>query len=220
MTTALVMGSNRGIGLELCRQLKARGDDVIGVCRRGSPALDALGVRVESGVDVTSERDVADLVERLGGCPLDLLILNAGILERTELEDLDFEVIRRQLEVNALGPLRVTRALLPQLGDGSRVAVLTSRMGSIADNTSGGSYGYRMSKSAVNSAFRSLAHDLRPRGVAVAILHPGWVRTEMTGHSGLVDVEESVEGLLARLDALTLETTGRFWHMNGEELPW
>jgi NAD(P)-dependent dehydrogenase (short-subunit alcohol dehydrogenase family) len=220
MTTALITGANRGIGLELVRQMRSRGDRVLAVCRSGSPELAATGAEVLDGVDVTSDGAVSGLVRKVEGIDLDVVVNNAGVLTDESLADLDFERIRRQLEVNALGPLRVTAALLRNLGAGSRVAVVTSRMGSIEDNSSGGRYGYRMSKAAVNMAFRSLAHDLRDRGVAVAILHPGFVRTEMTAHQGLVDAPESAAGLLARIDELTLETSGSFWHANGERLPW
>ena len=220
MGTALVTGANRGIGLELCKQLAAAGHEVIAVCRRSSPELDGLGVRVEADVDVTSAEGVAALAERLGDAKLELLINNAGILRRESLEEMDFESIREQFEVNSLGPLRVTLALLGNLGEGSKVGLVTSRMGSIADNTSGSRYGYRMSKAALNMAGVSLAQDLADRGIAVAILHPGFVRTEMTAKQGLIDADESARGLLARLDELTLETSGGFWHQNGERLPW
>lgn len=220
MGTALVTGANRGIGLELCRQLKARGDQVIAVCRRSSKALDALGIRVEAGIDVGDEAAVAALGKRIEGSKLDLLVNNAGILEGTTLDQLDFQSIRRQMEVNALGPLRVTAALLPLLGEGSKIAIITSRMGSIGDNSSGSQYGYRMSKAAVNAAGVSLARDLRGRGVAVAIIHPGMVRTEMTGGHG-IEPAESVRGILARIDALTLASSGSFWHATtGDVLPW
>ncbi|MFT7624791.1 MAG: NAD(P)-dependent dehydrogenase (short-subunit alcohol dehydrogenase family) [Myxococcota bacterium] len=189
-------------------------------CRRSSDALDGLGVRVIPDVDVSDDASVAALAERLDGQSLDLLINNAGILEMTSLEGLDLDSCRRQFEVNSLGPLRVTHALLPNLQPDSKVAIITSRMGSIADNTSGGAYGYRMSKAAVNAAGKSLALDLAPRQIAVTVLHPGWVRTEMTRNSGLMDAHESAAGLLARIDELTLETTGRFRHMNGDPLPW
>lgn len=221
MRTVLVTGSNRGIGLELCRQLRERGERVLAVCRAPSAELEALGVPVVSGVDVTSEAAVADLVERLGGEPLDGLILNAGLLEATSLEELDLDSLRRQFEVNALAPLRLVRALLAQLGAGSKVALITSRMGSIDDNSSGGSYGYRMSKTALNMAGKSLAIDLNPRGIAVAILHPGLVRTRMVGFNPqATEPEVAVRGLLARMDGLTLENSGTFWHANGEVLPW
>src|SRR5262249_29844862 len=144
MITALVTGANRGIGLELCRLLKERGDRVIAACRSSSPELDALGVRVEQGVDVTSDAAVTDLVRRLGDARIDLLINNAGILHHESLTNLDLGAVQQQLEVNAIGPLRLTAALLGHMNDGGKIAVVTSRMGSIGDNASGGSYGYRM----------------------------------------------------------------------------
>ena len=221
MKTFLVTGANRGIGLEYCRQLRQRGEQVIATCRASSPELDALGVRIETGVDVTREAAIGGLVERLEGLPLDGLILNAGLLEATSLEALDAESLRRQFEVNAVAPLRLSRALLPQLGPGSKLVLMTSRMGSIDDNTSGGSYGYRMSKVALNMAGRSLAIDLKPRGIAVAILHPGLVRTRMINFNPQgITPGEAVRGLLERIDGLTLETSGTFWHANGEVLPW
>jgi NAD(P)-dependent dehydrogenase (short-subunit alcohol dehydrogenase family) len=193
---------------------------VIGVCRRGSPELQETGARIEEAVDVTSDNDVHQLARRLQNAPIDVLINNAGILSDESVLDLDFDSMRRQFEVNSLAPLRVTTALLSCLNTGAKVAIITSRMGSIADNSSGGRYGYRMSKAAVNAAGVSLAHDLKPRGVAVALLHPGWVRTDMTSNQGLIDADESARGLLARLDELTLESSGSFWHTNGEILPW
>lgn len=221
MATYLITGTNRGIGYEYCRQLHQRGDTVIAVCRQPSGELKDLGVRVESGIDITDDTSVTDLAQRLGDTQLDVLINNAGIVQRVTLDDLDFESMRQQFEVNALGPLRLTTALLPNLSTGSKVAMMTSRMGSIADNTSGGSYGYRMSKVALSMAGKSLAHDLKPQGIAVAILHPGLVQTRMTGFtSSGITPEESVNGLLARIDGLTLENTGTFWHANGEVLPW
>ena len=221
MKTFLVTGANRGIGLEYCRQLQERGERVIAVCRTPSPELEALGVRIEAGVDMTNDAAVASLVERLDGLPLDALILNAGILESTGLEDLKAASLSWQFEVNALGPLRLTHALLHQLRNGSKLILMTSRMGSIEDNSSGGSYGYRMSKVALNMAGKSLAIDLQSRGIAVAILHPGLVRTRMVNFNPQgISPAEAVRGLLDRIDALTLENSGSFWHANGEVLPW
>jgi NAD(P)-dependent dehydrogenase (short-subunit alcohol dehydrogenase family) len=221
MATFLITGANRGIGYEYCRQLTARGDSVVAVCRQPSPDLQALGVRIEAGVEMTDEVSIAALVKRLGRLPIDVLINNAGILERTTLEDLNVESLRRQFEVNAIGPLRFTRALLSQLQSGSKVILMTSRMGSIEDNTSGNSYGYRMSKVALCMAGKSLSIDLKPRGIAVGILHPGMVSTAMTGFTSQgISPEHSVRGLLARIDRLTLENSGTFWHANGEVLPW
>jgi NAD(P)-dependent dehydrogenase (short-subunit alcohol dehydrogenase family) len=220
MGTALVTGANRGLGLELCRQLRARGEHVIAACRSPSADLAALGVQVETGVDVSDGTSVEALAQRLHGVPLDLLVHSAGILRRVTLESLDLELVRRQLETNALGPLRVTAALLRNLPRGAKIAILTSLMGSMADNRSGSHYGYRMSKAAVNAAGVSLARDLAPRGVGVILLHPGHVRTDMTGGTGSLDAEESVRGLLARIDELTVENSGRFVRFSGEELPW
>ncbi|PZD72204.1 C-factor [Acaryochloris thomasi RCC1774] len=221
MATYLITGTNRGIGLEYCRQLQQRGDTVIAACRSTSSELEALGIQIETGIDVTSDTSVTDLVQCLGGRPIDVLINNAGIVERTNLENLDADSLRRQFEVNAIGPLRVTRALLPNLNSGAKVALMTSRMGSIDDNTSGASYGYRMSKVSLCMAGKSLAHDLKPKGIAVAILHPGLVQTRMTNFTtNGITTETSVQGLLARIDQLNLENTGTFWHANGERLPW
>ena len=221
MATFLITGANGGIGTAYCRQLQARGDTVIAACRKPSAELEALGVRIEAGVDITADAAIASLVERLNGLPLDGLIHNAGILEHTSLDALDVESIRRQFEVNALGPLRLTRALLHLLHAGSKVILMTSRMGSIDDNSSGGSYGYRMSKVALCMAGKSLAIDLKPRGIAVGILHPGLVQTRMTNFNPKgISPEQAVRGLLERIEALSLETSGSFWHANGEVLPW
>jgi NAD(P)-dependent dehydrogenase (short-subunit alcohol dehydrogenase family) len=219
MAPWLITGSNRGIGLALCRQLQARADDVIAVCRSASPELEALGVRIEAGIELTDAAAIAALAERLGNLALAGAILNAGILEPDGLQALQADSLRRQFELNALAPLLLSQALLANLPAGSKLGLITSRMGSIGDNGSGGLYGYRMSKAALNMAGRSLAIDLRPRGIAVAILHPGMVATRMVGFSG-IPPEQAAQGLLARLDALSLATSGRFWHANGEELPW
>ncbi|HEY7370791.1 MAG TPA: SDR family oxidoreductase [Polyangia bacterium] len=218
--TALVTGANRGIGLALCRRLKEGGRDVIAVCRKSSPALDALGVRVEAGVDVTSDDAVAGLARRLEGLALDELVCNAGILRDDDLDDRAYDDIRAQFEVNAVAPLRVVAALHRNLRRGGKIALITSRMGSIADNGSGGHYGYRMSKAALNAAGMSMARDLASAGIAVAILHPGYVRTDMTENSGNIDAAGAAKQLVDRLDALTAETTGTFWHANGQVLPW
>jgi NAD(P)-dependent dehydrogenase (short-subunit alcohol dehydrogenase family) len=218
--TALVTGANRGIGLSLCRRLKQKGRQVIAVCRRSSPALDALGVRVEAGVDVTSDDAVALLARQLEGVALDELVCNAGILRDDDLAGVDLDEVRAQLEVNALGPLRTVKALRKNLRRGGKVALITSRMGSIGDNGSGGYYGYRMSKAALNAAGMSLARDLAPAGVSVAILHPGYVRTDMTERSGNIDPDDAAAQLVDRIDALAPESSGTFWHANGQVLPW
>ena len=221
MAAYLVTGANRGIGYEYCKQLAARGDDVIAVCRLPSPALMDLEVEIVRDIDVADEQAIATLKKTLGNRSVDVLINNAGIYRQSSLDALNIEGIKEQFAVNAIAPLALTQALLPNLTDNAKVAIMTSRMGSIEDNTSGGTYGYRMSKTAVSMAGKSLSHDLKPKGIAVAILHPGLVSTDMTNfNSSGISPEQSVKGLLKVIDALTLESTGTFWHSNGEELPW
>jgi NAD(P)-dependent dehydrogenase (short-subunit alcohol dehydrogenase family) len=221
MAQALVTGANRGIGLALVELLRQREMNVLATCRKTSVELERTGAEVVSGIELTDDAGIQRLVAAVGPRSLDLLINNAGIMVWPEtLDTLDVAAVRRQFEVNTLGPLRVTAALRARLGRGAKVGLITSRMGSIGDNGSGGAYGYRMSKAALNMAGKSLAVDLKPAGVAVAILHPGMVKTAMTGTHGQVEPLDAARGLLARLDELTLETTGGFWHANGERLPW
>lgn len=215
----LVTGANRGIGLELCRQLAARGEQVTAVCRHASEDLRNLELRVIEGVDVGSDESVDRLRNQLANESLDWLINNAGILSVESLDSLDFEAMEQQFRINALGPLRVTAALAPNLSRGAKVGIITSRMGSIDDNTSGSYYGYRMSKAAVNMAGMSLARDLKESGVAVSLIHPGMVATDMTGGRG-VPVVQSAGGIIERMDALDISDTGSFWHAQGERLPW
>lgn len=219
MRTALITGANKGIGLQICTQLKARGDDVIAVCRTPGPELSELGVRIIDGIDVSDAASIDRLKSELAGQRLDLLINNAGILKGDSFGNLDYEVMLEQFRVNALGPLRVTEALVDNLKDGSKVAIVTSRVGSIEDNSSGGHYGYRASKTAVNQIGTNLKHELLPRGIAVALLHPGLVATEMTGGQG-ISPAESARGLIERIDALNIKNSGGFWHAEGYELPW
>ncbi len=221
--TVLITGTNRGIGLELCRQLSAKGMHVIATCRHASKELKDLNVEIIENVEVSEPTSLAKLADTLKGRNLDWVINNAGIAGGIGLGDIDDSAVDsfiRMYRVNSLGPLLVTQALLPNLHEGSKVGIITSRMGSIDDNDSGGSYAYRMSKAAVNAAGKSLSVDLKPRGIAVAILHPGWVRTDMTGHGGLIDPDESASGLIKRMEELTLDSSGGFWHTNGERLPW
>jgi NAD(P)-dependent dehydrogenase (short-subunit alcohol dehydrogenase family) len=222
MSNVVITGANRGIGLALAQRFADRGDHVIAVCRESSDELDALGVRVESGIDVAARASLDELAGRLDGVDIDVLVNNAGVMRSTDLDAIEEQLddFRLQFEVNSLAPLRVVSALSGRLVRGAKVAIVTSRMGSIADNDSGGHYGYRMSKAAVNMAGRSLAVDLKPRGIAVGLLHPGYVRTGMTGHSGFCDPDEAAAGLVARIDELSPETSGGFWHANGETLPW
>ncbi len=214
-------GANRGIGLELVRQAHERGEDVVATCRTGSPELDAVGCRVVEGIDVSRD-DVGSALDRAlaPGETIDVLVCNAGTAHWESLESLDLEAARKVFDVNTLGPLRVTAALLPRLRAGAKVALVSSKAGSIGDRPSGGNYGYRMSKAALNMAGANLAHDLAPRGIHVVVLHPGFVRTDLTRGNGNVDPPEAAAGLIRRIDELDAAGSGRFVHADGSEIPW
>lgn len=219
MANVLVIGANRGIGLEVCRQFHARGDNVYATSRGQSDDLSALGVNAINNVDVTDDASIVALADALEGLQIDILLNNAGILTRETLDDLDFDRIRKQFEVNTLGPLRVIHALGDNLVTGSRVGIITSRVGSIEDNGSGGIYGYRISKAAANMVGKNLSRDLAEQGIAVILLHPGLVATDMTGGNG-IEPSAAAKGIVQRLDDLTMDTTGTFWHAEGYQLPW
>ncbi len=213
MATVLITGANRGIGLALARVYKARGDNVIAACRVTSKALTDLGVEGARGGRGRRRRLGRSAGERASARPGSMSsINNAGIHSNETLDDLNFDRIRKQFEVNALGPIRVTRALLPHLHEGSKVVIVTSRSGSIGDNGSGRTYGYRMSKAAVNMAGVNLAIDLKPRGIPVLLLHPGMVKTEMGGGPQAVEAKDAAARMVARIDELSLATSGKFLH--------
>lgn len=218
--TIVITGANRGIGLQLARIWHERGEHVIAVCRKPSQPLKDLGVEIIEGIDVSRSEDIESLRRQLANETVNVLYNNAGILTDESLENMDWEQIREQFEVNALGPLQVTHALLDRIAPDGKIALMTSRMGSMADNDSGSRYGYRMSKAALNAAGKSLAVDLKPRGIAVAILHPGYVQTDMTGNRGSLKPEEAAGNLVQRVDELNLGNTGTFWHSDGTVLPW
>lgn len=223
MKNVVITGANRGIGLALCKTYLALGWEVFGICRQASDELRSSGARVIAGIDITQPAAIGmmkqQLREMLNGS-IDLLINNAGILRKETLGQLDNSTITEQFLVNALAPLKVTESLLDLLSPAAKIAFITSRMGSIADNTSGGYYGYRMSKAALNAGAMSLARDLKARNIAIAILHPGFVQTDMVGFNGDISAEVAAQRLRERIDELSLETSGSFHHSNGEILPW
>jgi NAD(P)-dependent dehydrogenase (short-subunit alcohol dehydrogenase family) len=220
MSVFLVTGANRGIGLEYCRQLKSRGETVVAVCREASDELRGLDVRIEQIPDLSQQQSISDLVARLNGLEINAAILNAGINHVMDLNSLDPVSIRQQFDVNALAPLLLANALIPSMSSGGKLLFMSSRMGSIQDNSSGGEYGYRMSKAALNSAVKSLSIDLKDQGISVGVLHPGMVQTRMNLTSDGIPPEEAVANLLKRVDQLSLQTTGTFWHADGTVLPW
>lgn len=224
MSCVIVTGADRGIGAELVRAYQQRGVRAIAACLGDGLDLIAAGLEVQPRVDVTKSTSLLALRERLGATSIDILISNAGLLETDSFEQLDFEAMRRQYEINTLGPLRVAQALVPLMAAPSKFGIITSRVGSIGDNASGGSYGYRLSKCAANQLGVNLYHELRPRGIAVMLLHPGQVDTAMThAFKGLVEFitpQAAAAGLMLQLDALNGSTPPEFRHSNGSLLPW
>ncbi|MEG3344651.1 SDR family oxidoreductase [Pseudoalteromonas sp. B5MOD-1] len=216
----VVTGANKGIGLNFCKQYSAQGYRVTAVVRTPSEELQALDVKIISDIDVSNADDVATLANYLHGDKIDILVNNAGIFHNETFADMDFAAIEKQISVNSIAPIRITHALQQSLGIDAKVAMITSRMGSIADNGSGGYIGYRMSKAALNAASVSLAHELKDKKIAVGLFHPGFVQTQMVNFAGDISPETAAERLIKRIDELNLSNTGGFWHSNGETLPW
>lgn len=221
--TVLVTGASRGIGLELARQLSERGERVVATARSpdSARALQELEVEIVP-LDVTDPDSVAALAEHLEGRPLDLLIHNSGRGGGgSSVESLDLEEFEELLRVNCLGPMRVTRALLPLLRAGERRAILhlSSRLGSI-ELADGGRYAYRSSKTALNMCNRLLAQELAAEGFTCVVVHPGWVRTDMGGPQAPLSVEESARDLVERIDQLESAQNGCFLNHDGSPLPW
>jgi NAD(P)-dependent dehydrogenase (short-subunit alcohol dehydrogenase family) len=216
----VITGANRGIGLAMTRHFYQQGDNVFALCRQSSAPLAAMGVNVITDVDVVSEHGIANMLAALNNVSVDVLVCNAGILRDESLSNINVETIREQFEVNAIAPLRIVDALSQQLKFGAKVALITSRMGSIADNDSGGRYGYRMSKAALNAAGMSLAKDLATNNIAVGIYHPGYVQTDMVNHNGDISASESALKLVKLINTLSLSESGVFKHSNGTILPW
>ena len=219
-TNVVITGANRGIGLALTQLYLARGCQVWAICRQSSEVLSQTNAKVIEGVELTDYQGLATKLDALKHLEIDILINNAGLLHDEQLGSVSVSQIQKQYEINAIAPLVVTDLLLAQMREGGKIGFVTSRMGSMADNSSGGRYGYRMSKAALNAAAVSVAQDVKPLGIAVAILHPGYVQTGMVNFRGDVTAEDSASRLMARMDELTLNNTGTFWHASGEVLPW
>lgn len=220
MPSALITGSNRGIGLEFTKQLKEKGYEVFALCRTTSSELQQLKVHIENKADVRDLHSLIHIQEKLKGKTIDLLINNAGVLYRDSLEEMNFDQVAEQLEVNALGTLKATHTFLPLLKKGSKIIILTSQLGSIGEENSGQRYGYQMSKAAVNMLGRTLAADLREKKIAVGIYHPRRVRTAMTDFNRGMPTEESVKNLLEQIKELDMENSGSFWNHKGKTVLW
>ncbi|MGA2552719.1 MAG: SDR family oxidoreductase [Burkholderiaceae bacterium] len=226
MLTTLIVGADKGIARAICLQLHSRGDRVIAACLGDGEVYRGTGIDPIAGVDVTSEAGVGSLVKGLRArkATLDWVFHVAGVLGLDELGKIDYSDMRRQFEINTLGPLRVVEACIPLVGPGSKIGIVTSRVGSLNDNGSGAMYAYRVSKAGANMVALNLHHDLRKRGIAVVALHPGMVATDLTkdypGDFNYIQPEEAARGLIARMDELSVESSGQFRHANGGTLPW
>ena len=228
MPSILITGANRGLGLEFVEQYHRDGWRVFACCRRPGDAQALSKIASASGGGVSVHRlDVADhgtvdaLASELSGEAIDVLLNNAGVMgERAPLESLDYDDWERTLRINTLGPIKVAAAFLPHVRRGARkvIATVTSKMGSIADNTSGNAYAYRSSKAALNMANMSLARDLSD--VTCVVLHPGWVKTDMGGASAPIEAPESVSGMREVIAGLKPSQSGAFYDYTGAELPW
>jgi len=227
MPTVFITGASRGLGLEFARQYADEGWRVIATCRDGkkSKQLAALSgdIRVYK-LDIADHARIQALAKSLRKEPIDLLISNAGIYgpRPVKLGGVDYAAWDEAMHINAMSPLKIAECFQENVAAGKlkKIAAITSKMGSISDNSSGGSYIYRSSKAALNAVMRSLSVDLKPRGISVVILHPGWVRTDMGGPGGLIGTEESVAGMRRVIDDLNLDTSGGLFNYDGAEIPW
>lgn len=214
----LIIGANKGIGLALTQKFIKEGHSVTSTCRNPSAELIESGARVITDIEVTSQNSINKLASEIDS--IDILIHCAGVLISDGLTHLNIQDIKKQFEINTIAPLMVVSTLQDKMVSGGKIGLISSRMGSISDNNSGGQYGYRISKTGLNAIGRSLAHDLKADNKTVILLHPGYVRTQMTNGNGLIDPPESAAGLYKIMMEKTIEQTGTFWHTNGEELPW
>jgi NAD(P)-dependent dehydrogenase (short-subunit alcohol dehydrogenase family) len=231
MPTVLITGANRGLGLEFARQYSADGWRVIATCRAPDSAADLKRLASASGggtrvlpMDVTDAESISSAAAAVGGEAIDLLLNNAGVggPPKQRLGGLDYAAWSRVLDVNALGPVRVIEAFVENIARSDRrlIVTVTSGMGSLEDNTSGGSYAYRTSKTAVNMAMRSLAIDLAPRGIVCVVVNPGWVRTDLGGPRGKMSPSESIEAVRSVIAALGPDDSGKFLNYDGKPYPW
>lgn len=221
MANVLIIGANRGIGLGLTKEFLSQGHKVWALCRKSSQELSSLNCTVIENCEVSELKSLEAIASELTNTKFDIFIHNAGIWTDESLLEMDqphFDRMAYTFEINSIAPLKTFKTFYKLLSDHAKAAFLSSRMGSITDNDSGSRYSYRMSKAALNAAGKSLALDFPNNPIAV--LHPGFVRTDMTNNNGLIDVEESAAGLFNVIEKLNKNNTGKFWHSNGEELPW
>jgi NAD(P)-dependent dehydrogenase (short-subunit alcohol dehydrogenase family) len=223
MTTVFITGANRGIGFELARKYADAGWRVVAGVRDVSRAKSVLDFAEVVELDVADNTSVAALKARFADDTIDVLINNAGTIGPVvqSSSDMDFNGFLDTLNINTLGPLRVTQALLPALqrSKAAKIVAITSKMGSLSYAPSD-HIAYRASKAAVNKVMQCVATDLQPKGIAVAVVHPGWVRTDMGGAGADIDVGTSAAGIISVIEKLSIATSGRFWNFDGSAIAW
>lgn len=231
MASVLITGANRGLGLEFARQYLAEGWQVYATCRDPASAYELRRLAEDSdnrlrilAIAVTDSASIQSAATELDEEAIDLLLNNAGIVgpQGQTIGNIDYEAWAEVLAVNTMGPVRVSEAFVKHVARSDRklIVTLTSGMGSIADNTSGGSIVYRSSKAAVNMVMRSLAIDLAPRGITCVVINPGWVRTHMGGPNATLEASESVSAMRRVIATLGPEQSGQFFNYTGREYPW
>jgi NAD(P)-dependent dehydrogenase (short-subunit alcohol dehydrogenase family) len=224
MPSVIITGANRGLGLEFARQYAAAGWRVVAACRRPAEARELARVNVERvALDVADLASVEAIGDKLAGQPIDVLINNAGVYgDGQTFGAIDAKAWDHVLRVNAIAPIKMAESLLPHILAGERktMVFITSLMGSIGDNRSGGSILYRTSKAALNAAVKCLSFDLQPKGIRTVLLSPGWVKTDMGGPGAAIDPSTSVGGMRRVIDGLGPETHGTFLDYTGASLPW
>lgn len=222
MPTILITGANRGLGLEFVRHYAAQGWEVLATVRDplAGKAASQAGAKVFVA-DMGDEKSIARLAQSLTGTRLDILLLNAGIYgENQDFGAVDAQAFHKVMQVNVLGPLKMAEAFVDSLQGPAIIAALSSLMGSVAENSSGGFYAYRASKAALNMVLKSLSLDLKGRGITTIALSPGWVRTDMGGPNAPLSPPQAIAGMAAVLDKVTPADSGKFFHYDGRELPW
>lgn len=226
MTNVFITGANRGLGLEFVKQYLKLGHYVYAACRNPKQAKELHQIQDKNleilKLDVSNTKDIQAVKSILGNKSIDILINNAGIWRGSTIGSISEKDWLESFTVNTIAPIKLAEALLDniKLGHLKKIVSITSKMGSIDDNTSGGSYIYRSSKSALNSAMQSLRHDLFNQDIATLTLHPGWVRTDMGGPGGWIDVEESVSGMIRVINNLSLKNSGQYLDYAGKSIHW
>ena len=228
MSTVLITGANRGLGYEFVKQYSENGFEVLACCRNRNNAKELKELAETSNkikvyeLDVGNVKAIKSLSQQLQNEKIDVLINNAGIYRSSTVGNINYDEWIESFKVNTIAPYQIVENFLNQIqnSDLKKVVSITSKMGSIDDNNSGGSYIYRSSKTALNSMMRSLTHDLKNQGIATLTLHPGWVRTDMGGPGGWIDSFESVQGMIKQIDKLTIDDSGKYLDYAGKSINW